>query len=52
MRPVGEERLEMRFRFGDGIGPCDADDAETLGARLRDKPGLERGRIGQKSRLA
>lgn len=52
MSTVGKESLEMLLRFGDGIWPCNADDAEALGARLRDKLCLERGRIAQKSRLA
>jgi hypothetical protein len=52
MGTVGEETLEMLFCFGDGVWPRDADDAEALRARLRDKPRLERGRIVQKSRSA
>jgi hypothetical protein len=52
MRAVGDETFEARFRFGHRIRLGDAGDGKAVRGRALDQRGLDRGRIGQKSRLA
>jgi hypothetical protein len=52
MRAVGEETLEPGLGLRHRVGARDACGIEALRARLLDQRRLDRGRIGQKSRLA
>jgi hypothetical protein len=49
---LGQEMLQPFQRLRDGVRPRDADDVEAVVARGLYERGLERYRIGQKSRSA
>jgi hypothetical protein len=52
MGAVGEESFESFLRFGNRIRLCDAYSIEAARASLLSEASLDRGRFGQKSRLA
>jgi hypothetical protein len=52
VRAVSKEPRQPLLGEWNRIGPGDADDIEAMSTGRSDKVGLERGGIGQKSRLA
>jgi hypothetical protein len=52
MPAFGDESLEALAHLRDGIGPRNAEGVEAVRARGIGERGLDRGGIGQKSRLA